>query len=428
MDAVLAQLSQELGYPSADKLYEAARRAGVQVDKSDVREFVKQQAVRQVFRQRPKHDGKIAAVNIDDRWAADLIDYTAKPSEAPGGPYVYVFICQDIFTRRLYTRSLKTKVPEVVQQAFEDIIREHGATPHRLDTDDGKEWRRQFGEYLVEEHIAHVVKDKRSLNALGTLDSAIRAFKQQLARIQTQEGTRNWASLVRRATVAYNDTVHSSLQGRAPDDVEGDADLRFSLERKAAQDLRTNTGLIRGREQRLNREGAFRVENMPKDFERAFEPKYGDELHQVARVANSTVYDAQGRAYPTRHVSAVPSRTGEVSTAGLGGGSAVYNRVRTQLIEPYKQAIAAYLGTQTLTIHNLAKYMKTLSATAFESRGLNYKKSLQLLGFTVTPDGRVTAHTRAPAVGEPGAPTRRLGAKVVLPQAPRRRLGFKQGG
>ena len=79
MDAVLAQLSQELGYPSADKLYEAARRAGVQVDKSDVREFVKQQAVRQVFRQRPKHDGKIAAVNIDDRWAADLIDYTAKP-------------------------------------------------------------------------------------------------------------------------------------------------------------------------------------------------------------------------------------------------------------------------------------------------------------------------------------------------------------
>ena len=28
MDAVLAQLSQELGYPSADKLYEAARRAG----------------------------------------------------------------------------------------------------------------------------------------------------------------------------------------------------------------------------------------------------------------------------------------------------------------------------------------------------------------------------------------------------------------
>jgi hypothetical protein len=94
MEATLVQLSQELGYPSADKLYAAARRAGIVVDKNDVREFVKQQAVRQVFRQRPKHEGKIVAVNLNDRWAADLIDYTAKPSEDPArpgsAPYVYV--------------------------------------------------------------------------------------------------------------------------------------------------------------------------------------------------------------------------------------------------------------------------------------------------------------------------------------------------
>ena len=147
----------------------------------------------------------------------------------------------------------------------------------------------------------------------------------------------------------------------------------------------------------------------------------------MAKVVNNTVYDAEGGEYPTRHVIAVPSRTGEVSTTGLGGGSVVFNRVRMQLLEPFKRDITQYLGTQTLTIHNVARFMKTLS-TVFETRGLNYKKSLLLLGFIVTPDGRVSApHTPAPAIGEPGAPSRRQGAKQPV-RPPTRRLGFKQPG
>ena len=80
-----------------------------------------------------------------DRWAADLIDYNARPSHDPNGgdPYQYILIVQDIFSRKLWAHALKTKSQEVVQQAFESIVRRAG-TPDNLDTDNGHEFRVVF--------------------------------------------------------------------------------------------------------------------------------------------------------------------------------------------------------------------------------------------------------------------------------------------
>ena len=35
----------------------------------------------------------------DQRWAADILDYTRNPSELNGQKYTYVLLVQDIFTR-----------------------------------------------------------------------------------------------------------------------------------------------------------------------------------------------------------------------------------------------------------------------------------------------------------------------------------------
>ena len=79
MEALQA-LSVELGYPSADKLWLAAVRRKLAVTKPEVRDFVKRQSARQVFAARPQYDGKVVASRLNERWAADLIDYTATPS------------------------------------------------------------------------------------------------------------------------------------------------------------------------------------------------------------------------------------------------------------------------------------------------------------------------------------------------------------
>ena len=192
---VLRSLFRELGYPSADKLWAAARRKGLKdVTKSDAVAVVRSQNSRQVFAARPRYDGKVVANRLDDRWDADLIDYTATPSKSSdsvGKPYKYILIVQDVFFRRIWAVSLRENNQEVVTQAFEHIVRQAKDKPDELDTDQGPEFKGQFEDYLADERIAHVTTDLRNKNARGTLDAAIRSFKRQLALIQAEEKTRD---------------------------------------------------------------------------------------------------------------------------------------------------------------------------------------------------------------------------------------------
>ena len=188
MEALQA-LSNEIGQPGAEKLYRAVERRNLPYNRKQVADFVRAQSTRQVFQKRPKYEGKITAVKINDRWAADLIDYTAKPSMVEGSesPYQYILIVQDIFSRKIFVHALRSKTADVVEQAFQSIVR-RGGHPNRLDTDDGLEFKGPFDKYLVEENIFHQVADPRHKNARGTLDAAIKVLRQQLARIQTTEG------------------------------------------------------------------------------------------------------------------------------------------------------------------------------------------------------------------------------------------------
>ena len=116
MEALQA-LSAELGYPSADKLWLAARRRNPPVTKAEVTAFTKQQSARQVFAARPKYDGKVVASRANERWAADLIDYTATPSQAAvkeTNSYKYILIAQDIYSRKLYGVALREKTQATV--------------------------------------------------------------------------------------------------------------------------------------------------------------------------------------------------------------------------------------------------------------------------------------------------------------------------
>ena len=145
MDALKA-LSKDLGYPSGDKLWRAVERKGLQVTRPEVLAYARAQGQRQIFAARPKYNGKIVGTRINDRWAADLIDYTTKPSRGKDDPpsqepYQYILIVQDVFSRKLWAVSMRVKIPEFVQQAFEHIVRSGAGVPRELDSDDGAEFK-----------------------------------------------------------------------------------------------------------------------------------------------------------------------------------------------------------------------------------------------------------------------------------------------
>ena len=439
----LRELAKELGQPGTDKLWKEARRRSLQITRKEVAAYVQTLGSRQVFQARPKYDGKIVATEINNRWAADIVDYNARPSADPkdkNRPFQYVLIVQDIFSRVIFTKALKNKDQETVTDAFKYIVQNAGV-PDRLDTDAGNEFKGTFDAFLAEKRINHSVADIRNKNARGTLDAAIRTIRQQLGRVQTTENRRDWAELLPGVTDAYNRTVHGSLIGRAPAEVHRDSDLKFNLELQAAHDIQHNSKLIEKRADRLQKLGAFRDELVPKNkFERAYQPRYGDKVHRVAIVKGGTAVDETGKEYPTRHLLAVRPESTSVSIEGLHGGSARIDRVRLQSLEPYRARITAFVALGGKTENEVVRFMKELDGLeALTNAGFRFRNMLQLLGFSTGAGRGSSTHVvsklqaaaaMAPAAVNPAGPDtrRRLIGKQAVPAAPaaRRRLVGKQ--
>ena len=193
----LAALAKELGYPSANKLYDAATREGLRLTHRQIQGFIASQSVRQVFRKLPPSKGKIAAPNVDEVWIADLVDYSWRPSESKEKskepPFQYILVVQDVFSRRLMGTPLRDKLADTCQKAFQRIVEDRNVKPKVLATDLGWEFKGAFDDYLEREGIHHRLKDTRALNSQGTLDAAIRGLRPILARIQVEEQTKDWA-------------------------------------------------------------------------------------------------------------------------------------------------------------------------------------------------------------------------------------------
>jgi len=437
----LPALSEEFGYPSANKLFDAAQRAGVKVTLKQVQAFVKSQNVRQVYHQLPPSKGKIAAPNLDDTWVADLIDYSWQPSESKEKgsepAFQYILVVQDVFSRRLMARPIRDKLAKTCQEAFQSIVEERHTKPTVLSTDSGWEFKGAFEQYLEREGIYHRIKDPRALNSQGTLDAAIKALRPMLARIQTEETTKNWAAEVERAVAVYNHLVHSHLHGRSPDEVQDDGDLRFHLEKEAAEDMQHNSDMIKKRDDRIAAAGYFREELPARQFKRGFHVKYGEKVHKVKSVFANRVVDEEDNEFVSRHVLPVPAGSTDINTGGTNKVVAPADEKKKTALEPFKERISNFLGNLGKFEFEVANYMKEIGMAPLMVHGLSYRRAMQLLGFTVHGNARgsgkqlVTrtpqmpaAAVAAPVMGPPARPP-----FLHPPDAPvRRRLGAKTAG
>jgi hypothetical protein len=71
----------------------------------EAKAFVEKAGQRQILAKTRPFDGKIAAGDLDERWAADIISYVAQPAKTPRGTMKFVLVVPDIFSRELWTRA-----------------------------------------------------------------------------------------------------------------------------------------------------------------------------------------------------------------------------------------------------------------------------------------------------------------------------------
>ena len=71
---------EELNRPGVDRLKQALRARDVPFTDAEVSSVVRGSEARQLAAPRHRYDGRITSSNINERWAADLIHFTARPS------------------------------------------------------------------------------------------------------------------------------------------------------------------------------------------------------------------------------------------------------------------------------------------------------------------------------------------------------------
>jgi len=234
----IAALYKELSYPGVSKFQCALRKGGIRVSDEFVRTLVQEQGTRQLFAPPPRFSGKITARRIDAKWAADLVDFSAKSSKKEP---VFITICQEIFSRYLFCRALWKKTEAVA--AFSRTLEDEQRTPSELVTDAGSEWTSaEFQRLLQRSKIHHTLKG--GPEDISTLDRAIGTLRATLMR-RVAHGGGAWFEELDAAVKSINESEHAALFLEEPAEVEHNDDLRFDLRYKNVEMAKQNAQLAK---------------------------------------------------------------------------------------------------------------------------------------------------------------------------------------
>ena len=165
----ILEISEDLNYPSASKLRAALLKKGYKTRLKDVESFVKSQTPTQLFAKAPKYRGKIIASRPNDRWVMDFIDFSAEPS----GNFKYIFLIQDIFSRKLFATAFQDKNMTSVIEDLKAMFADHGK-PSEINAD-GEFDNRTINQFLSKSNVS--VRYKEGRQDLATIDAAMNNFK-----------------------------------------------------------------------------------------------------------------------------------------------------------------------------------------------------------------------------------------------------------
>ncbi len=344
--AAVRTLHEKLGFTSATRLYKVASKTlDLDLPKKDLKDVVKrvvsEESSKQVIAKKPPFDGKIASRAMDDRWGADLIDYSHFPHKHASGVYKYILVVQDIFSRKLWTRPLgqTTNIVDEFTQFLDEV---EPRKPRQLVTDGASTFTsKAFADMMREQDIDHQIKT--SVNDIATVDRAMGALKEQISVLSQQPGNPgNWFDNLEKATDLLNAEdsryLHTKGHEASPDDVAGNDELRFELRRKNAGFMEHNAEKAEERRETLAEKGAFRtlragpLSTVPI---RKGMPRWTAEMHEVQSIDGNMVTDTEGKARETRQLQIVPKTSTAVQTPAYFAGAVPY----THLTLPTKRTV-----------------------------------------------------------------------------------------
>ena len=267
--AELQQARQELGPAVGQRAFiDYVRRHYGFVQDSAARDFLRGEAVNQVFAQPPKSEGRVVTTGRTDDWHLDLMTI---PKGDPA--YKHVMVAQNVYTGYIWAQPLASTATTgengtaaTFERMLDDSARVGQGPPSAVTTDGSlAEWQGDFKEMLARRGIVHRVKQKEDRNAMGKLDATMQQLRAQLMR-PAVETPGPWSARLPEVVRVYNNRLgHEGSFGSPPVDVIGenprekneDNVLDFQVMRKMARGLKQNSELNKRNRDKVMGEGAF---------------------------------------------------------------------------------------------------------------------------------------------------------------------------
>lgn len=166
---------------------------------------------------------------LNTDWQADLALFNALKDYNDG--YVYILVCIDVLSRKLYAEPVKKKDSTHMMPAFDAIFERAGTLPWKIFTDRGGEFESQeMKRYFERKDVLKFAAVTNKVQKASVAERANRTLKDRLYKYFLQNNTLRWVDVLQKIVDAINHSV-CRMTGMRPVDVteENAPELRRRL-------------------------------------------------------------------------------------------------------------------------------------------------------------------------------------------------------
>lgn len=289
----LRAIYEKYNYPGQAKLYQLAKKEDVKTTLKEVKSFLAEQKVAQVFKPSPKKRGFIVAFHPKERVQMDLIDMTNYTRQ--NGGYGWILIIIDVFTRFIWTYVLPKKDVASVDAALSQFITSYH--PEIVMSDNEASFKSRIVQELMKENdVEHTMVDVGDHKALGVIDRAVKTIKEAIYKYMTDKKTSRYIDQLPHIIHAYNETPNGGILDIAPaeaDTKENTVALQIENHKKEAVNKKNRSVFHVG--------DHVRIRNRKGTFERSYDEKYGEQF-VIERIEGTKVVLSNGETITKRRI------------------------------------------------------------------------------------------------------------------------------